>query len=84
MSLRALSVQSGVQIRTINGVERYRIDPRLSTVRKLAGALGCDYRELRLWPETQTAAPCGAAAGTGGIGAGVCDTTTAAPRLAQA
>jgi ribosome-binding protein aMBF1 (putative translation factor) len=67
LSLQQLAARSGVQIRTIHEVERYRIDPRLSTLRKLARALGVDIALLCVQPETTI--PASNEAGMGGSGA---------------
>ncbi len=46
LSLRALGEKSGVAYDTINKLELSQRPARLSTIRKLAGALGVEPREL--------------------------------------
>ncbi len=36
----------GIGIRTLQMIESYRVEPTIDTVRKLAHAFGCGWREL--------------------------------------
>lgn len=40
LTQRALAERSGVSLNTINRIEQGRLEPRFSTIHKLAGALG--------------------------------------------
>ena len=46
LSLRTLAVEAGVHYTSLVRLEAGRYDPRLSTLRKLAGALGVRVKDL--------------------------------------
>lgn len=46
LSLRALAVLAGVHYTSLVRLEAGRYDPRLSTLRKIAGALGVRVQDL--------------------------------------
>lgn len=46
LTQQALAAKAGVSLNTINRIEQGKLQPRFSTIHKLAGALGITAEEL--------------------------------------
>jgi transcriptional regulator with XRE-family HTH domain len=46
LTQRELAVQAGISVKTLNGVEQFKVRPHPTTLRKLAAALGVEPTQL--------------------------------------